>query len=796
MIYFAHSDPISKLSLSVRSYNALKRAGIETIADFMKLDLDFLHTIRNLGVKSVVEINNIQEEIKVISPNPSESNLTSQAEWDCMKFVFSLVKIMPCHPGELFQILFPDFEAAIKNNTPIGNDSLLMAPFLRKLLKQNMLEVLENKPFGIDNEELYYLYAGTPLTKSTVDQIINELEEVGKITVSDIVILKRPTLLEYAENIPNKKHSEMFKMRLDGRTLEEIGEVCGGVTREGVRQIVRKCIVRKEVIIQEDRFRSIFETYAFSKEEFLLAFGIDEKIYIYLHLACECVGEIPAKQFLEDTNYPAKVRKKAEDAIYRNFFQINGKRVYKRRTDLADYVCYTYFKDEANFDVFVEKYEEVAKKLGVHEDARFIINKATYQNRFSEAENVLWKYQSRFRYYDMEGYDFSALLEGMNLDRYKNVEYSTLKFFRAYPELMAEYDIRDEYELHNLLRKLYIKKESTGIVFSRMPIIEFGKVDREAQVYKLLQTLVPIDVRGFCDAYEEEYGVLARTVSGGFISGIAKYRDNNGIYNLSSESLPEMQIRRMRELLEGDYYDFSYVLNLYLEEFPESSARMLNSYTLKSIGFRVFSSYMVRDTFANAVEYFRHILTNEDYVDLRKFPASLTSHTSFTSEMYSLKSSFEIVEYEPLRFVNIKKLNESGITIDDLKDYGNKVHRFVKGSNYFTINLIKKQGFKHPLHSKGFGDWFFASILTVDRKRFSYQRMGGSKIFCKGFVKITMENLFINIISLNNGIKTSDFIKLLSEEYGLIIDKYKVSSVVDGSSMYLDRVEERIYLKK
>ena len=796
MIYFVHSDPISKLGLSVRSHNALKKSGIKTVTEFMKLDMDFLHTIRNLGIKSIEEIIKLQAKSKVIAPKASDSNLTSQAELDCMKFVYSLVRILPCHPGDLFQLLLPDFESAMKNNTPIGSESIMMAPFLRKLLKQNMLEVLEDQPFGMNIHDLTELYADTPLTESTVVQILNELEESGTVLVSDYVILNRPSLMEYAKQIPNKKHSEMFRMRLEGKTLEEIGEKCGGVTREGVRQIVRKCIVRKEVVVQEDRYKKIFETYAFSKEDFLLAFGISDTCYIYLDLACDKEGELSPKLFLEDTTYPAWVRKQAEEALYRNFFYLDGKRVYKRRTDLADYVCFTYFKDEAVFDDFVTKYNEVIEQLGVHEDPRFIVNKATYQNRFSEADNVLWKYQSRFRYYDMEGYDFTALIEGLGLNRYENVEYSTLKFFRSNPELMEDYDIRDEYELHNLLRKIYAKMDDPNIVFSRMPIIEFGVVDRDAQVYNLLQTLVPIDVRGFCDAYEEEYGVLARTVSGGFISGIAKYRDNNGIYNLESEPLPPNQVSRMRQLLDKDYYDFSYVLRLYLSEFPDSSENMINSYTLKSIGFKVFSSYLVRDVFANAVEYFRYILTNRDYVDLREFPPSLISHTSFTSEMYSLKSSFEIVEYEPLRFVNIRKLNEIGITVKDLKSYGNKVHRFVKSNVHFTINLLKRQGFKHPLHNKGYGDWFFASILTVDRKRFSYQRMGGSKIFSKGSAKITMESLFKGIVASNDGIKISEFMRLLSEEYGLSIDKYKMSAVIDGSTMYLDRIEERIFLER
>ena len=796
MIYYVHSDPISKLGLSVRSLNALGRSGIKTIAEFMKLDMDFLHNIRNLGVKSIEEIAKLKSEFKVIAPKSGDSNLTEKAELDCMKFVYSLVRILPCHPGELFQLLLPDFENAMRNNTPIGSESLMMAPFLRKLLKQNMLEVLQDQPFGLSMDDLMELYADTPLTESTVKQILDELESSGKVTISDLVFLTRPSLMDYAKQIHNKKHSDMFRMRLEGRTLEEIGEVCGGVTREGVRQIVKKCIARKEIVVQEDRYKKIYETYAFTKEEFILAFGISDTCYTYLGLACNKEGELPPKLFLEDTSYPVKIRKQAEDALYRNFFYIDGKRVCKRRTDLADHVCYTYFKDEAVFDEFVAKYNEVVEQLGVHEDPRFIINKATYQNRFSEADNVLWKYQSRFRYYDMEEYDFTALIEGLGLDRYENVEYSTLKFFRSNPELMEDYDIRDEYELHNLLRKIYTKINNPNIVFSRMPIIEFGVVDRETQVYKLLQTLVPIDVRGFCDAYEEEYGVLARTVSGGFISGIAKYRDNNGIYNLESEPLPQYQVDRMKKLLDKDYYDFSYVLKLYLSEFPDSSENMINSYTLKSIGFKVFSSYLVRDSFANAVEYFRHILTNRGYVDLRDFPPSLISHTSFTSEMYSLKSTFEIVEYEPLKFINIRILNDMGITAQDLKSYGNKVHRFVKHNVHFTINLIKRQGFKHPLHNTHFGDWFFASILTVDKKRFSYQRMGGSKIFCKGLVKITMESLFRSIIATNDGIRITDFMNLLSEEYGLSIDKYKMSAVIDSSSMYLDRVDERIFIER
>lgn len=47
---------IDELELSVRAYNCLKRAGINTIADFLDKTIDDLGKVRNLGKKSIDEI--------------------------------------------------------------------------------------------------------------------------------------------------------------------------------------------------------------------------------------------------------------------------------------------------------------------------------------------------------------------------------------------------------------------------------------------------------------------------------------------------------------------------------------------------------------------------------------------------------------------------------------------------------------------------------------------------------------------------------------------------------------------
>jgi hypothetical protein len=57
---------IENLGLSVRSYNCLKRAGINTVEDVLKLDYNAVTRIRNLGRHSILEIqDNINDFVRI-----------------------------------------------------------------------------------------------------------------------------------------------------------------------------------------------------------------------------------------------------------------------------------------------------------------------------------------------------------------------------------------------------------------------------------------------------------------------------------------------------------------------------------------------------------------------------------------------------------------------------------------------------------------------------------------------------------------------------------------------------------
>ena len=56
---------IEELDLSVRSYNCLKRAGINTVEELTEKTEDDMMKVRNLGKKSMEEVKHKLEELEL-----------------------------------------------------------------------------------------------------------------------------------------------------------------------------------------------------------------------------------------------------------------------------------------------------------------------------------------------------------------------------------------------------------------------------------------------------------------------------------------------------------------------------------------------------------------------------------------------------------------------------------------------------------------------------------------------------------------------------------------------------------
>ena len=503
----------------------------------------------------------------------------------------------------------------------------------------------------------------------------------------------------------------------------------------------------------------------------------------------------PIAELLTDTLIPAEMRRNAEKAIYKHYVTTDGVRVEKQRPALIKHYVKIYCKTLTRFDDFVEQYNAWLDSLGLGQNSSVLIESRTYENILNKCDYVLWNQWRTFRYYNIPDHDYEDLLSTLNLEEYENVEISSLKLFRDYPELMERYDIQDEYELHNLLKKVWNASDS-AVRFTKMPTIEIGTVDRDAQVLDLLLQYAPISGEEFAERYEETFGVKAGSVLANYLGGIDKYY-YNGMYSVTSSDLPQNQFERMVMVLKDDFYSIAEAKRLYMREFPGADVSNINAYTLKTLGFRVYagdSGYIVRNTYSSGSAYFYEQLTQEDIVDFREQGRRVAHIGTFCNELYSLRDNYTIVEYLPWRYINIRRLNSLGITAEDIKEYCNQVASCYSKGEYFTTKSLYQDGFSHKLDELGFDEWFYSSVLLEDQEHFSYQRVGGTRILLRGKPNANLGGLLTWLLEQYQKIDLYDLIDLLKERYGISIPKEKIIEIIRSTELYYDTIMEAIYI--
>lgn len=326
-----------------------------------------------------------------------------------------------------------------------------------------------------------------------------------------------------------------------------------------------------------------------------------------------------------------------------------------------------------------------------------------------------------------------------------------------------------------------------------MPTIEVGNANPFNQLMSLLLQYAPVTADDLASHYEEEYGVKAATVKGNYLQAFDHYY-YQGVYSIDFATLSVIQFDRMKTILDHDFHTIQEVKRLFKREFPHSDESLINSYTLKTLDFRVYSGYVVKSTYVTASDYFRYLLTNDDIVDARNFSRSIQNIVAYTSELYRLRAEYEIVEFSPLQYINIRRLNAVGVTIDQLTDYRNAVALNYEKVEYFTVTSLRQDGFTHEMDDLGFDEWFYSSILLEDRELFSYQRIGGTRIFLRGKIGANLGDMLVWLLEKYQKIDLYDLMDLLENHYGIKIPKEKLRSIVDGTDLYYDSIMEAVYI--
>lgn len=645
-------------------------------------------------------------------------------------------------------------------------------------------------------------YLGRILVKLVDEKVINLKD--GRL------YMIYPSIMDYVESITDKKYQRALYLKLKGYTLESIGNELG-VTRERVRQILVKTLDKRPKL-EDDRYLFLWEKYSFLRDEdFETIFGCSPEQLNYFHLVSKShskMGNMRSKseekksrteglqEMLLDFSDDIEIRNKIRTLMKKSgtYFLIHGKKVQRNRPGLIRYVVQEYCQNNMTFNDFLNIYNNVLKEIGLDNDKNYTLNHRASINHLANVDYVLWSRGKQFRYYDVNNIDVDVFLDAINIFENENIEISARKIYRSCPDVMKEYDIKDEYELHNLLKKIWETNRINQsldtrhkLTFGRMPVLRFGEGNREKQVTSLLRDTAPIDRMELAYKYEELYGVHSDSAAANYFACIEQYRVGS-TYSIQWKKLPEEEVQVMKSQLTDDFYFVDDIRQKLLENFPDEKAWNINGHTLRQLGFLPYDGYVVSNRYNSAVDYFRKLL-RQDVADLRD-KRYFYNISTFYAQLTKEKEAFEIVEVKPSIYYSRQYLEKLGIHVKDFPKFGRDVNDFIEDGAFFTVYSLKHSGFVLPWESLNLSDWFYSSILQEDKTDFVGRRYGTHRLFNKSSKPFSLAD-FISYVTDKMGgyMEFHELIRKIQTDYGFCPQKDKIKQVIQENIDLSEKVE-------
>lgn len=791
---------IDDLNLSVRSFNALNNTPYSSVKKILQLKIETFNKIKNLGKKSKDEIvNKLRKVLEIVY---SEETKENSVDDQIIKNI--LDEYNKCGILLNINIMRENIYMALKRNTKIINleknnekliynkeflDYIYNIDYFNKFIRTYLIKLISSKERVITLASIKKNLPKHLQGCEIISQNINSLVEEKQIEkYKDGYRIYYQNLMNYVDTIEDERKRYVLKRRFEGEKLSEIGNELN-VTREWVRQIERKAI-KEMPRIREDDYKSIFEKYDWPESLFLECYNENKLTYAYLNNRY-IKGTLNIEMMLGDYDIEVDIRMKAERIIFKDYIIIGSSKVKKERSSILQYVLKTFCKEDVTCDELWDLYHMFLEDYGLDKNKEMLFTNRYFETALARSNEVLWKLRKKLRYYDTHQISSTEIIESLGLDQFKDVEYSTLKFFRDYNEVMELWDIRDEYELHNLMKKVISEDNEYNIKFNRMPNVEFGIADRDMQVLDVLLQTAPIEYKEISIIYEDTYGVRADTVQANFLKCIDEYL-HEGIYSIDYDDLSIEETNTMKLNLVEDIYSIEKIRKLYINLFSNGDIKLITPYNLKKLGFRVNGSLIYSDKFLNAERCIKHKICKNDIFNSNLLDKGITTNQTYYCALQALKSNLQVIEFSPNQFINIRRLEGCGITKIKLKDYIDKVYDFI-GSKVFTIKHLREKGFTNELDDLGFEDLFYGSILLSD-SRFNYRRVGKQILLSTIGKSVTINDLIEHIVSKYRSIDIYDLMDYMKDRYGINVEKCKIQTMAKDIDLYYDSIMEKVYI--
>ncbi|MBE9478944.1 MAG: hypothetical protein IMY80_03180 [Chloroflexi bacterium] len=200
-VHLSLEDPLEGLGLGTRPFNALRRASVRTVGDLVQIiELGLLPSIRNIGQKSVVEIEDILSRVRFVDA-PEEVPIISVevVRWQA-KLIEKQISTGLLHEqariaGNSIAHWLPIIEVIDRNEAYETMANILgvsiniceeLTFLLDQIRRQDYITILLSR-YGFEPKTLEEVGVGVGITRERVRQISEKLEEIIRFGVNPAV---------------------------------------------------------------------------------------------------------------------------------------------------------------------------------------------------------------------------------------------------------------------------------------------------------------------------------------------------------------------------------------------------------------------------------------------------------------------------------------------------------------------------------------------------------------------------------------------------------------------------------
>lgn len=677
--------------------------------------------------------------------------------------------------------------------TPAKNDRILEAynkmaidlNIRRSINKDIIFSVVkkELKKKIASKEEIKSFLDGKRYNTDSFEILFDELLKEGKIVYEENGYRAAyPKLKEELNKLEkDEKKYDMVMKKLSGYTLEQIGNEYG-VTRERVRQIIAKEFKKIHFVEEEKKYSAYFENYDFKEELFCKLFNEDKCTYFYLREKYK-KGETKPSELLDDNTLTSE-----QIEILRREYNVIR---YNDENIVADTIpiIMAYLKKEdkrVEYEDVMNNYNQIINDYDLNLEPLKENDFRNIDTRLTRTNFILDTIGKSYRYYncnDLEEEDIEELKKMFDIEP---GIYSAELFFKDNPLLMKKLDIRDEYELHNLCKKV-LGKFNEGINYSRMPDI-FVKCDNKLEfVEEQIRELAPINIDEFVKYIYKNYGHKTNSFKAYIVSNFSHYINIDTLI-CEGKLFDDEQYKVMSKQLTEDIYSIATIKRMLTDFFDVDDFKLLNSLNLSKLGYKLRGNYIMKNSIVSLENYLRDIVMASDYYEIS--PEMRKIGSTFSNYLYKFIYDKILFKISDEKYITIKKLNEMGITIDDIDDFIENIEKTIPENEYFNLYTLNTD-FNNKLLDNNFPDCFYENLIMIIPEVKSF-RMKNNTLFIKTNNSATREKF------INSFIKTSKkYIKDISSEiyntYNIEVEDYYIRQFINRKKFYLDSSTDCVY---